>query len=181
MSQSVASSTMAPSTFLADETVYSQNFDATYTKSDYLRNAYYYLSHRKSLLSLWQNLSYQDSAFDETVPTDSIPSRDLVSPLGDTNMRELEYAQWDLTGNVVSNLGQLYEHAEFVKPVFESSLKHIASECNLTIREGDTNESTVESGLVLCPMKMADRATEKAREEYSKVDRLYIYIWSVIC
>lgn len=98
MSHSVASSTAGPSTFLGDETIYSQNFDATYSKSDYLRNAYYYLSHRKSLLSLWQNLSYQDSAFDETVPTDSIPSMDLVSLNGESNVRELSYAQWDLTG-----------------------------------------------------------------------------------
>jgi tetratricopeptide (TPR) repeat protein len=171
MSNSVASASMAPSTFIGDETVYSQNFEQGYQKSDYLRNAYYYLSHRKSLLSLWQNLSYQDSAFDETVPTDTIPPMDLVSPTGDTNMRELEYAQWDLTGNVVTNLGQLYEHAEFVKPVFESSLKHIASECNLSVREPqDGRETTAESGLLLCSPKMADRATEKAREEYSKVD-----------
>lgn len=106
MSQSIASSA-APSTFLADETVYSQNFDTSYTKSDYLRNAYYYLSHRKSLLSLWQNLSYQDSAFDETVPTDSIPSMDLVSPMGDSGMRELEYAQWDLTGKGAITFGFL--------------------------------------------------------------------------
>ena len=162
-----------------DPSVYSQQGDGTVSKSDYLRNAYYYLSHRKSLLSLWQNLSYQGSAFDEAVPTDLIPSMDLVSPRGDPNMRVREYLQWDGEGNVTANLGQLYEHAEFVKPLFVNSLKQIAADCHLSVRdERAAADVSVESGLILCPLKMADRAAEKAREEYSKV-----VIWSlnVVC
>jgi hypothetical protein len=139
-------------------------------KSDYLRNAYYYLSHRKSLLSLWQNLSYQDSAFDETVPTDTIPPLDLVSPNGDFLLRERDYAQWDCEGNLATNLGQIYEHAEFVKPLFMSALKEVASDCNLPVTDPDAGSEVSEAGLVLCPVKLADRATEKAREEYSKVE-----------
>lgn len=152
-----------------DQSVYSQQAgQATNQKSDYLRNAYYYLSHRKSLLSLWQNLSYQDSAFDEAVPTDSIPPMDLVSPSGQFR-RERAYLQWDCEGHVTSNIGQLYEHAEFVKPLFLSALRHVAADCNLTVREPNSGGDVTESGLVLCPMKMAERAAEKAREEYSKV------------
>lgn len=153
-----------------DPSVYSHPGDGAVSKSDYLRNAYYYLSHRKSLLSLWQNLSYQGSAFDEAVPTDSIPALDLVSPRGQHDMRDREYLQWDGGGNVTANLGQLYEHAEFVKPLFTNSLKQIAADCHMSVRPPESTLDVTESGLILCPLKMADRAAEKAREEYSKVN-----------
>jgi tetratricopeptide (TPR) repeat protein len=175
MSQSLASQSIAPSGGIstwANVTVQSQApLENTFQKSDYLRNAYYYLSHRRSLLSLWQNLSYQETAFDETVATDTIASFDKVSPTGDSLYRDREYLQYDLSGNVTNNLGELYEHAEFIKPLFFNSLKQIASDVNLTVRDpNSTVDVTAESGLILCPLKSIDRATEKIREKYSKVD-----------
>ena len=174
MSESANTRTLntTASTTWAETSVYSQPEDSqSLQKSDYLRNAYYYLSHRKSLLSLWQNLSYQDSAFDETVPTDTIPSMDLVSPMGNPDKRDRDYMQWDSEGSITNNLGQLYEHAEFVKPIFYNALKHVASDCHLSVRDPDAGtDISMEACLIICPLKMADRAAEKAREEYSKVD-----------
>lgn len=154
-------------------------------KLDNFRNANQFLTHRKALLNLWQSLSGQDASTSYSgstdtgsIPTDNIAPVDLVSvgtgatnPATGKRKRNDAFRQVGINGKVVSNMKQLYEAAAFVKPTFDNVLRSVASQCNLSVHTVETPEvRSVEVGLLLCPLKLADRATDKMREKYMQVD-----------
>lgn len=154
-------------------------------KLENFRNASQFLTHRKALINLWQSLSGQDASAsyngsndNGSLSTDTIPSIDLITVgSGATNLatgkrkRNDAFRHVGLNGKVVSNMRQLYEAAAFVKPSFEGVLRSVAAQCNLPVHTVDTPEvRSVDIGVLLCPLKLADRATDKMREKYMQVD-----------
>jgi tetratricopeptide (TPR) repeat protein len=130
-----------------------------------------FLLHRRALLETWR------AAIDTTKNTDytrsnieSIASIDIVCrgnpPIHDPNFR-----QRGLTGDVVSNLRELYDCASTIKSTFDNALIGVAKQLKMSNQMWDGNSPEIaQSGLVLCPLKLAERATDKIRDKYFKVE-----------
>lgn len=88
------------------------------------------------------------------------------APIYDPNFR-----QRGLNGDIVSNFKQLYDCGSAVKSTFDSYLNKIAKALHMKtfVWDGYSNEID-DVGLVLCPMKPSDRATQKIQEKFQKIE-----------
>lgn len=132
------------------------------SRIDFIRNTRIYLAHRQALLNLWQTLSYHETAFDTLGHVEHLSNINLICR-GVPPKYDPTFRQRGLSGDVIANLRQLYECATYIKPSFDSALRKIAAASNMSVRDWDGNDKVAEVGIMLCPLKMAERATEKLR------------------
>ena len=134
--------------------------------AEVLENAQEFFKHRENYSSVFD--------IDPFGSIENVSSMDIICrgypPIYDPNFR-----QRGLNGDVVSNLKQLYECATTVKP----TLRRIAAAHTMEVREepsshsdssGSGSGSGSDAGLVLCPLKALDQASDKVQRKYRLLD-----------
>lgn len=150
---------------MADES-YSE---ASVSKLEVVSRVENFLLHRRALLDRWHTVATKNTDYART-NIESIASIDIVCrghpPIHDPNFR-----QRGLTGDVVSNLRELYDCASTIKSTFDNALIGVAKRLGMPSQTWDGNSPEIaQSGLVLCPLKFAERATDKIRDKYTKIE-----------
>lgn len=101
---------------------------------------------------------------------DSICNMDIVCR-GDAPLYDPNFRQRGLSGDIVSNFRQLYDCGLSVKPTFDNFLNKIAKSLHMKSYSWDQDSSEIdEVGLIICPMKPAERATQKIQERFQKIE-----------
>jgi hypothetical protein len=129
--------------------------------AEVLENAQEFFVHRENFLSVFD--------IDTFGSVENVSSMDIVCrgypPIYDPNFR-----QRGLNGDVVSSIRQLYECATTVKPTFDNALRRIAASVSMETRDPPCSGDTALPGLVLCPLKALDKASEKVQRKYTAID-----------
>jgi tetratricopeptide (TPR) repeat protein len=127
-------------------------------------------------------------------PLENISSMDIVCR-GDPPIYDPNFRQRGLNGDIVTNFKQLYDCGLTAKITFDSILNKIAKSFHLKSYSWDgvhgtpspptggtgtsgpsssNSETSIpemnEIGLILCPLKPAERATQKIQDLYSKIE-----------
>ena len=130
-----------------------------------------YLQHRKALMDIWQTHAYDGTAFDQQSKRsiESVASVDIVCR-GDPPIHDPNFRQRGLNGDIVSNLRDLYDCAATIKSTFDNALLGIAKSLKMSSQSWDGYSPEVaQTGLTLCALKNAERATDKIKDKYMKI------------
>jgi hypothetical protein len=129
-----------------------------------------FLHHKLTLTDLWLSNHAQNTAFDHSGAIDSICNMDIVCR-GDAPLYDPNFRQRGLNGDIVSNFRQLYDCGLTVKSTFDNVLNKIAKSLHMKSYSWDGYSQEIdEVGLILCPMKPAERATQKIQEKCQKIE-----------
>lgn len=141
------------------------------SRVEILRKTAHFLHHRDKLFRLWETLAERnDDTYESSSLVETITSMDIVCR-GFPKKYDPNFRQRNASGECVQNLKQLYECANTMKQSFDNVLKKIAAQNSLSFREWDGRSIlTAETGLIICPLKSIDRATDKIREKYMKIE-----------
>lgn len=129
-----------------------------------------FLQNKSELLELWSSNHCQNTAFDHGGAVDGISNMDIVcrgeAPIYDPNFR-----QRGLNGDIVSNFRQLYDCGLAVKSTFDNHLNKIAKTLHMKSYSWDGYSNEIDDvGLIICPIKPSERATQKIQEKFQKIE-----------